>query len=134
MCAALAKAILTDYPFEWNSSMKAPAVICANNFYLAFYASNRLVYEFLVDEYRRSGQNEYAEKLISQKGFQYPPTNRGHKTYVKGQVKKLMLCEYHNVPFDLLGYAETLFWIEYYNRQVIEENIFIKQNPERMVK
>ena len=49
-----------------------------------------------------------------------PSTNKGHDEYNAGRQKTLMLNDVFENEFDILTYSDMLFWIELYNRQLLE--------------
>ncbi len=62
-------------------------------------------------------------------------TTIGHDTYKIGRIKAMALNDINNIPFDLLGYSDMLFWIEHFNRQIIENTINVKsKNPKAFEK
>lgn len=58
-----------------------------------------------------------------EKHLRTPKTNEGHDEYNAGRQKTLMLNEVFENEFDILTYSDMLFWIEYYNGQLLENNI-----------
>lgn len=71
------------------------------------------------DQYRqgiiRYGKDELYSKLEEQGTFLFPETNKGHDSYVQGRIKALALNDAYKNDFDILAYADMLFWIEQYN-------------------
>ena len=51
----------------------------------------------------------------------FPETNPGHDSYVLGRIKTLALNDIYGNDFDVLTYADMLFWIEKYNRKLLEK-------------
>ena len=57
-------------------------------------------------------KDELYSKLEEQGTFLFPETNKGHDSYVQGRIKALALNDAYKNDFDILAYADMLFWIE----------------------
>ena len=68
---------------------------------------------------KKSGRTDEFEELSKQRGFYYPKTNPGHDEYLLGRIKALALNKANQVDFDLLAYADMLFWIDTANTGII---------------
>ena len=108
---ALLKIKLID--FEMND--KVPVSVAMSNYAVAFLASNYILYLFLLSDLERDGKDELYSKLEEQGTFLFPETNKGHDSYVQGRIKALALNDAYKNDFDILAYADMLFWIEQYN-------------------
>ena len=49
----------------------------------------------------------------------FPPTNPGHDSYPYGRIKALALNDIYGIDFDLLAYADMMYWIEDYNKTLL---------------
>ena len=58
-------------------------------------------------------------KLEEQQTIIFPKTNIGHDSYAIGRIKSLALNDVCKLDFDLLNYADMLFWIEEYNKDYL---------------
>lgn len=92
-----------------------PMAIALSNYAVAFLASNYVLYMFLLSDFERDGKIELYNKLKTQGTFIFPQTNKGHDPYVQGRIKTLALNDTYGNDFDILTYADMLFWIELYN-------------------
>lgn len=126
ICACFAKAIVDISPMSFKVSDQIPWPVKASNYMLAFYSSIHMLYEFLVAEYALCKMNSFEDALIKKKKFGYPATSAGHDVYTKGRVRAIATQDIYDNGLDILSYADMLFWIEYYNRQIIEDNINVK--------
>ena len=128
-------ALLKAKPFTYDISSKSiPHEIMYVNYEVAFYSGIGILYCTLINYYKVTKNKEYMIKLISQKNFIYPETTPGHDSYVKGRILTLALNDIYGNDFDILTYADMLFWIEHYNRQSIENKFEIQyENIEKLM-
>ena len=126
VCACFAKSIVDLAPMSFKVSDDIPWPVKASNYMLAFYSSIHMLYEFLVAEYCFCDMGAFADVLIKKKKFDYPVTSTGHDVYTKGRVKAIATQDIYDTGMDILSYADMLFWIELYNRQIIEGSINLK--------
>lgn len=56
--------------------------------------------------------------------FIFPETNKGHDEYLHGRVKTLALNDMYAIDFDILTYADMLYWIEKYNKEQLQKLVF----------
>ena len=101
-----------------------------SNYELAYIVSLRIIYIYLIAYYIKIDQKQFADKLISQKNLKVPQTTITHDGYNEGRIKTLALNDFYGIEFDILTYSDMMYWIEYYNRQLIEAKIEIEpDNP-----
>ena len=102
-----------------------PKNIVYSNYAVAFLSAIYVMYLFHLSNYEKNNQSEYYERLEKQATFFFPDTNLGHDSYVEGRVKTLALNDIYGNDFDILTYADMMFWIEKYNKDLIEtKNVF----------
>lgn len=123
--ACFAKAIIDSSLMSFDKHENLPWFIACSNYALAFKASVNMMIFFLQGSYYRYAKECY-DLLIKQKEIIYPATTHGHDTYSIGRIKALALADINGDGFDYLGYADMLYWIEHYNRQIIENAINVK--------
>ena len=70
-----------------------------------------------------NGYCDHAEKLMKRKKLYEPPVSNGHDAYDEGRIISMALNDIHGNSFDLLGYADMMYWIEMYTRQKIEGTV-----------
>lgn len=86
----------------------------------AFISGINILYLFMLSDYKKNNQEEYFEELYKRATLAFPKTNEGHDEYVIGRIKALALNELYGIDFDILAYADMLFWIELYNKKLLE--------------
>ena len=77
----------------------------------------------LMAEYMLNGYSEYAQRLRENGRFLEPPVSKGHNDYDEGRIFALVQNDLYGNTFDVLGYADMMYWIELYNRQMIENTV-----------
>lgn len=116
ICACITGALLQVKLVTFKMDDKnTPMAIALSNYAVAFLASNYVLYMFLLSDLERDGKIELYNKLKTQGTFIFPQTNKGHDPYVQGRIKTLALNDTYGNDFDILTYADMLFWIELYN-------------------
>jgi len=93
------------------------------NYEIAFNVGMGILYVSLLTYYNSTQNEECYSKLSEWGNLQFPDTTPGHDDYKLGRIKTLALNDLGGVDFDILTYADMLFWIEYYNRQLLENKI-----------
>ena len=117
---ALLKVRIIDYEgFTKESQEEVPIKIVYANYEIAFLAGIYVMYLFLLSDFCNEGKMDCYEKLKNQATFVFPETNPGHDAYVQGRIKTLALNDLYGNDFDILTYADMLFWIEKYNKEMI---------------
>lgn len=89
------------------------------NYAIAFLGGIYVQYLFLLSDYKRDGQDELYENLKKQATFYFPDTNHGHDSYIQGRIKTLAINDICGIDFDVLTYADMIFWIEKYNKDLL---------------
>ena len=126
IAACFCNAFLNKKMFVFNMDDDIPAEILLSNYQLAYTVSLRIIFIFLVERYLSSDDPDIqalAQTLLDKKTLVAPNTTHTHDAYHLGRIKTLALNEFYHIEFDILGYAATMFWIEYYNRQLLENRI-----------
>lgn len=123
ICACITGALLKVrlVSFEVNDE-NMPKSIIYSNYAIAFLAANYVLYLFLLSDYEKDGEMDCYNRLKEQATFIFPQTNSGHDPYVQGRIKTLALNDLCGVDFDILTYADMLYWIEKYNKDLICNN------------
>lgn len=125
IAACFCKALIDRKLLKFKMNANASEDIMRSNYELAYTVSLRIVQFYMIYSYTMDGRKELAEKL-KKNGCLYPPrTTRSHDGYDLGRIKTLALNDHYGVEFDLLAYADMMFWIEHYNRQLLENEIDI---------
>lgn len=134
ICACLTAAIIDTRLFKYNIHGTKDLSVFLSNYTVAFLFGMHMLYLNLIDEYRCMSQNgkDDEEKKVGkrildileqQKTLKFPKTNPGHDPYLQGRVKTLALNDIYRIEFDLLTYADMLFWIEKYNKDLLLRKI-----------
>lgn len=96
-----------------------PAEIMYSHYEICFLAGIHVMYLLLLSDYKKEEKYDLHLKLEEKSTFEFPETNPGHDTYIVGRVKTLALNDILGVDFDVLTYADMLFWIERYNKELL---------------
>lgn len=123
IAACFASSIYDNNILKYEISDKVTDDIFLANSRLAYHVSLGIVYLNLVYKYKINNNITIFNKLLEQKKLIVPPTNPGHDTYNLGREKTLALNQIFDNGFDLLTYSDMMFWIEFYNRQLLENKI-----------
>ena len=116
ICACITGALLNVQMITYKMDKgQVPVQIVLSNYALAFLSAISVLYLFLLSDFAKEGKEEYYNKLKEQAAFLFPETNWGHDSYVLGRIKALALNDVYGNEYDVLGYADMLFWIEKYN-------------------
>lgn len=119
ICACITGALLNVRLVSFDIKDNMPQSIIESNYAIAFWAAIYVMYLFLLSDYEKDGELEYYNKLKKQATLFFPKTNMGHDSYVEGRIKTLALNDICGIDFDILTYADMLFWIEKYNKDLI---------------
>lgn len=121
IAACLTEALIVEKVISYSGiDGKIPVELVLSNYAIAFYAGVYCLYISLLSGYHRDKKNDEFKKLFDRHCMIFPDTNPGHDGYVYGRIKTLALNDLYGVDFDILTYADMLFWIELYNRKSIE--------------
>lgn len=126
LAACFCKAIVDKKVFAFDINDQTPEDMIRSNYELAYISGLRIIQIYMLDYYREmcGNDSEPVQWLEREKGLYGPHTT--HDSYHLGRIKTLALNDYYGVEFDVLTYADMMFWIEYYNRQKIEKKIEIE--------
>lgn len=126
LAACFCKAIIDKKVFAFDINDQTPEEMIRSNYELAYISGLRIVQIYMMDyySYHYGEDSEYLRWLNREKGLYGPRTT--HDSYHLGRIKTLALNDYYGIEFDVLTYADMMFWIEYYNRQKIENKIDIE--------
>lgn len=121
ICACITGALMNVRMISFDiTGEKLPKDIVYSNYAVAFLASMHVMYLFLLSDYEKEGKIDCYNKLKKCSTFIFPETNPGHDSYIQGRIKTLALNDICGVDFDVLTYADMLFWIEKYNKDLLE--------------
>lgn len=119
--ACLIAAIIKWRPISYSMSKTPPSQLILSNYKIAFLAGLKVLYLLRMAQWILDGNmNDLADALHEQGTFKFPKTNEGHDEYSLGCIKSIALTDLLGYPFDILAYANILYWIERFN----EENLF----------
>lgn len=129
IAACFCKALIDKKLLKFRMDARATGELLRSNYELAYTVSLRIVQLYMFYNYQADGRPNLAEKL-RENGCLYPPeTTPSHDGYDLGRIKTLALNDHYGVEFDLLAYADMMFWLEHYNRQLLEETISVRFPP-----
>lgn len=117
--ACFCKSVIENKVFRFKLIDQIPVQILLCNYCAAFSISVGIMYFNLLAEYKRGQKDVLYNKLKEQKQFYFPPTNPGHDSYPYGRIKTLALNDIYGLDFDLLAYADMMYWIEEYNKGIL---------------
>lgn len=120
ICACITGALLNVRIISYKIlDEEMPVKLVFANYAVAFLASIYVMYLFLLSDFENDGEIKCHDKLKDKSTFVFPTTNPGHDSYVQGRIKTLALNDIYGNDFDILTYADMLFWIERYNKELI---------------
>ena len=123
IAACLCYSLIKNKPFSFRIEMDMSQHIFVSNYAVAYYSSVGFVYMTLIAEYMFNGYPEFAKKLQENGKFIEPPVSKGHNEYAEGRIYALAQNDLYGNTFDILGYADMMYWIELYNRQMVENTV-----------
>lgn len=123
IAACICYSLIQNKVFSFDVMDGMPESMFVANYEVAYTVSLGFIYTTLLAQYRRLGKFEYADKLAKQGKLLVPVTSLGHDEYHDGRIHTLALNDIYGNAFDLLTYSDMMFWIEYYNRQKLEETL-----------
>lgn len=126
IAACFCKALIQKKVFSFALRDNTPSEMILSNYELAYTVSLRIVYFYLIELYKDNGHSDIAERLIEQRTLKVPLTSYSHDEYNLGRVKTLALNDFYGIELDILTYADMMYWIEYYNRQLLEQKVVIE--------
>lgn len=120
IAACICCSLLQNKIFSFEVYDNMPKRMFTINYELAYTVSLGFIFTTLVAQYKNIGKEDFANKLLQQKTLVVPQTSFGHDEYHDGRIHTLALNDIYGNTFDILTYSDMMFWIEYYNRQMIE--------------
>ena len=124
VCSCITGALLNVRLVTFDEKTEnMPMEIVYSNYAIAFLSGIYIQYLFLLSDYLELHDTDGFEILKEQATFYFPETNAGHDSYVTGRIKTLALNDMYGNDFDVLTYADMLFWIEKYNKHLISEKL-----------
>ena len=120
IAACICYSLIENKIFKFDIDGDMPTEMFVSNYRVAYMASLSFIYTVLISRYIRNGREDYADKLLKQKKLILPETSIGHDEYNLGRIHTLALNDLYGNTFDVLTYSDMMFWIEYYNRQLLE--------------
>lgn len=125
--AACFASVLVDYKvFSYEINQGLTDDVFLANARLAYRVSLGIIYLSLLYHYKKNGDESIVKQLQSMQQLEVPPTTLGHDEYNLGREKTIVLNDVFDNEFDMLTYSDMMFWIEYYNRQLLEQKITLK--------
>ena len=119
--ACFTAAVLKVRVFDYKELEPMNMSVFYSNYTLAFLSGIHILYLCMLSDYEKSGEKELATLLKKQATFIFPETNKGHDKYLQGRVKTLALNDMYAIDFDILTYADMLYWIEKYNKDELQK-------------
>lgn len=123
IAACICYSLIKNKVFSFEVYDNMPEDMYLINYNVAYTSSLNFMYYSLISQYILKGQKDIAHKLLSNGSLYVPKTSEGHDEYNKGRIKTLALNDLYGNDFDILTYSDMVFWIEYYNRQLIEKSL-----------
>lgn len=121
IAACICYSMLQNKVFSFEVHDNMPKRMFTINYELAYTVSLGVIFTTLVAQYKNIGRNDLANKLLQQHMLIVPKTSSGHDEYHEGRIHTLALNDIYGNTFDILTYSDMMFWIEYYNRQMLEQ-------------
>lgn len=122
--AACFAAVLSEFEiFSYEVGEELSDEMFLANAKLAYQVSLGIIHLDLMYHYKKMGDDKIVDKLVECPKLQTPPTNPGHDEYNLGREKTIALNDLFGDEFDVLTYSDMMFWIEFYNRQILENTI-----------
>ena len=130
--ACLCASFIKHKVFAFKLYNGLPEEIILSNYRVAFEVSLLVVSMFLVVAYKDSKDEKHKDLLDKIKMnwkdkcvcMRLPQTTESFKdSYSDGRIKTLAINDIFGKHVDLLLYADMLYWIEYFNRQLLEDTV-----------
>ncbi|MDE7417630.1 MAG: hypothetical protein K2N44_15230 [Lachnospiraceae bacterium] len=120
IAACFTKVFIEEKAFHYSLKEKVSDNVLLFNARLAYNIGLGLIRMNLIVSYLTLKKQAIVDQLLATKQLSVPLTNIGHDEYNAGRQKTLMLNDVFENEFDILTYSDMLFWIELYNRQLLE--------------
>lgn len=113
-------ALMSCRPISYLMRPDMPMDVFLSNYKIAFFSGVKSLYLLRIAEWTKNGNmGDFADALCKQGMFKFPKTHQGHDEYSLGRIKALALTHGYGQSFDILAYADMLYWIERFN----DENV-----------
>ena len=119
--ACFTSAVLKVRVFDYNETEPMDMSVFYSNYTLAFLTGIHIIYLCMLSDYEKNGEDKLAALLKKRATLVFPETNKGHDEYLQGRVKTLALNDIYAIDFDVLTYADMLYWIEKYNKDELQK-------------
>lgn len=134
IAACFCASLINKKVFTFDLQPDIDDKILFSNYNVAYQAALRIIHLYLFDSYNTCKDpdpknirkaKEIAERLKNPSfNLSTPETSSSfHTQYDMGRKKALGTNDIFGIKLDLLHFADTLFWIEHYNRQKLEGTI-----------
>lgn len=123
IAACFCKALVEMKVFKFNFDESTPDDMIFVNYYLAYHVSLEIISLYLEASYikKRQENEEFLNTFNKMEELCVPESKHGE--YNEVSVTTIALNDFYNNEFNLLSYAREMFWLEYYNRQIIENDV-----------
>lgn len=123
IAACFAAVLIEDKVFSFAIKEGLTDDIFLLNAKLAYNVSTDIIFMALIYHYIKSGDKNIVNKILENGKLYVPITSNGHDEYNMGRQKTIALNDVFGNEFDILTYSDMMFWLEYYNRQILEHKI-----------
>lgn len=123
IAACFCRCLLKHKMFKFKMDKDIPDKLFLINYRLAYEVSLGIIYITLLEHYVELNKSSIVKRLLEYQTLVTPETNEGHDNYNVGRIKTLALNDIYGNDFDVLTYSDMMFWIEYYNKQILENKI-----------
>lgn len=121
ICACITAALINIRLISFNiEEENIPINISCLNYTVAFMGGIYVLYLILLSDYKSINDMDHYNKLEKKATFSFPQTNEGHDSYAWGRIKTIALNDAYGNDFDILTYADMLYWIEKYNKYLLD--------------
>lgn len=120
IAACFTKVCIEEKVSQYSLKEKVSDNVFLFNARLAYNIGLGMIRMNLIVSYLNLNKQDIVDQLLATKQLRVPSTNEGHDEYNEGRQKTLMLNDVFENEFDILTYSDMLFWIELYNRQLLE--------------
>lgn len=120
ICACITASLLNVRMINYEAAAKEiPMKVVYANYEVAFLSAIYVMYLFLLSDFERDGKKKCYDEL-KKTGYVCISRNQYRARYIcTGTCKTLALNDLCGNDFDILTYADMLFWIEWYNKEQI---------------
>lgn len=123
IAACFAAVLMEDKVFRFTIKEGLPDSIFFLNARLAYSVSTDIILMALIYHYIEKKDKSIVERILRNGKLYVPDTSNGHDEYNEGREKTIALNDVFGNEFDILTYSDMMFWLEHYNRQILEHKI-----------